>query len=93
MALGQMTDAVEARRVDSLPPMTQRNQATVAPCHEVSTGSPGLESGQALTEHALLLAAIFGVGALAAFPFAKDLLDALREHLAWIYLVVEAPLP
>jgi hypothetical protein len=51
------------------------------------------QSGQALTEHAILLASLFALGGLASFPFAKDLLAGLRSHLEWVSWVVEAPFP
>lgn len=51
------------------------------------------EEGQALSEQAILLAALLGIGALSSYPLAKRLLASLGEHLDWITAVVEAPLP
>jgi len=52
------------------------------------------ESGQALTEQALLLAALVGVGTVGAGWLMKahpDLLNALSVHARSVYFVVSLP--
>lgn len=51
------------------------------------------DSGQALTEHALLLAAFLGGAAVFSWPYTRRLLTALATHFEAIRFVVEVPFP
>lgn len=51
------------------------------------------ETGQALVEQSLLIAAVLGLFLLPSFPFTKELLGGLAAHLDWVRFVVEAPFP